>query len=374
MSQRGRLFGVGTVALFVSFLSSCRRGIEPEPPPRPGPPALMSLIGGPISAPVGTTVDVTVKVTDAGGTPVPSYLVNFIVISGRGTLFVPAVLTSAAGEAKNKWTLGPTAGEQVIEARAIDPETGQALVFERATATAQPGPAAAVRFQLYDLARFVGFREALSRLVAAAGLRVTDAHGNARPVSEATLSASPDLALGADSATRATPGTGFIVARVGSVRDSVSMSALEDFRQGQWRLTHKCAGFRHRAICQDCDSIVVTSAVESVVYLSLPGQGAGASFSFITNPVMTDYRKDTVGVYRSDRPFRMSAVQRRADVLVLEGEIAARAGTFPTGVYAYSGQATLTRRGDPPSTFSGGHFCGYFDDWAERSPVVLGPF
>jgi hypothetical protein len=360
MPQRARLLAVGAITMLVAHLVSCA-GTGAEPSLRPGPPALISLVGGPISAAVGTTVDVTVKVSDANGTPVPSYLVNFVIMSGGGSLFVPAVVTSAAGEAKNKWTLGLIAGENVIEVRAIDPGTGAALVFERVTATAVPGPAATVLFQVHDLARFVGFREAVSRLVADARLIVIDAHGNRRPLSEATLSVSPDLALGADSVTRATPGTGFIVATVGSLRDSLTVSALDDFRQGQWRITTKCAV---TSTCPECDSLVTTAVADSVVYLSPPGQGPSASFRFVTNPVMTDYRKDTVAVYRWDRqlvvrPFPRMNVEQRADVLIFDGELFTH------------GQARLTRQGYPPSRFSGGHFCDPW--WAERFPVVFEP-
>lgn len=87
--------------------------------------------------------------------PVPGQLVNFVVVSGGGSVFAGAALTDSAGHAQEVWTLGPTAGAQCLEARAVDQATGQPITFAQVCATGLPGPLAASGFAI-DSARVFG--------------------------------------------------------------------------------------------------------------------------------------------------------------------------------------------------------------------------
>jgi hypothetical protein len=93
----------------------------------------------------------------AGGTPVPvpGQLVNFVVVSGGGHVFAGAALTDSIGRAQELWTLGPTAGAQCLEARAVDQETGEPLTFAQVCATGIPGPITAQGFAV-DTLRVTG--------------------------------------------------------------------------------------------------------------------------------------------------------------------------------------------------------------------------
>jgi hypothetical protein len=78
--------------------------------------------------------------------PVPGQLVNFVVTSGGGTVFAGAAITDTLGRAQELWTLGPSAGAQCLQARAVDQETGEPITFAQVCATAVPGPATKVGF------------------------------------------------------------------------------------------------------------------------------------------------------------------------------------------------------------------------------------
>src|SRR6185436_19703642 len=71
-----------------------------------------------------------VRVVNAAGQPLPGQIINFRVVKGGGSVFAGAASTNAEGQAKERWTLGKSvADSQVVEARAVDPNTGQPLVF-----------------------------------------------------------------------------------------------------------------------------------------------------------------------------------------------------------------------------------------------------
>jgi hypothetical protein len=97
---------------------------------------------------VGTELPepVVVRVTDDEGRAVQNQLVNFRVVAGGGSPFAGSSLTNQAGEARERWTLGKVAGEpQQMEARAVDPTTGAALVFATFNATAVAGAASKIK-------------------------------------------------------------------------------------------------------------------------------------------------------------------------------------------------------------------------------------
>ena len=88
---------------------------------------------------------VVVLVKDDKGHPVPEQIINFVVLTGGGRVFAGAALSDKNGMAQERWTLGPVAGPQRLEARAVDTKTGTPIVFASFDATAVPGPAVAVR-------------------------------------------------------------------------------------------------------------------------------------------------------------------------------------------------------------------------------------
>jgi hypothetical protein len=87
---------------------------------------------------------VVVRVTDAAGTPVAGQIINFKVTEGGGSVFAGAALSDASGTARERWTLGPVTGlspvPQKLEARAVDTQTGGAIVFATFAATAAARP------------------------------------------------------------------------------------------------------------------------------------------------------------------------------------------------------------------------------------------
>lgn len=63
-------------------------------------------------------------------------VINFRVLEGGGSMFAGVGVTNAEGRAQDRWTLGAGAGAtNVSEARAVDPATGNPIVFARFTAT-----------------------------------------------------------------------------------------------------------------------------------------------------------------------------------------------------------------------------------------------
>jgi hypothetical protein len=71
-----------------------------------------------------------VLVKDKDDQPVEGQIVNFRVISGGGSVFAGAGITNAAGKVQDRWTLGALSKDsQRVEARAVDPESGDPIVF-----------------------------------------------------------------------------------------------------------------------------------------------------------------------------------------------------------------------------------------------------
>lgn len=111
----------------------------------------LQAVEAPASAPVATDVGViaTVTATPAGlrmlpgaqatAEPAAGILVNFKVVTGGGEVYAGAALTNSLGQAREIWTLGTVAGDQVLEARAVDPDTGAPVVYATATTRGEPG-------------------------------------------------------------------------------------------------------------------------------------------------------------------------------------------------------------------------------------------
>jgi hypothetical protein len=116
-------------------------------PSRGGVPARLEIAGGDLQqALVGTELaqPLVARVLDSKGKPVSGQLVNFVVAAGGGQVFAGSAITNAAGEARERWTLGTVADTQRVEVRAVDPTTGQPLVFAAFRAVGMPDVAATV--------------------------------------------------------------------------------------------------------------------------------------------------------------------------------------------------------------------------------------
>jgi hypothetical protein len=110
-------------------------------------PAAVLVVSGDLqTAPVGQELPqpLVVKVVDEAGRPVRDQLVNFRVTRGGGSVFAGSALTNKDGIAQERWTLGTVADTQQVEARAVDPETGAAVVFATFRAIGTPAAAASI--------------------------------------------------------------------------------------------------------------------------------------------------------------------------------------------------------------------------------------
>ncbi len=163
------------LALAGLAFAACDGGSGPD---QAGPPARLDIVSGDLqTAVVGAQLPqaLVVEVMDDKGKPVEGQVVNFVVTAGGGTVFAGTALTNAEGRAQERWTLGTTARDtQRVEARAVNPSTGQALVFAAFRAVGTPGaPAALVRVggDAQTGAPGVALADSLA-------VRLTDAHGN----------------------------------------------------------------------------------------------------------------------------------------------------------------------------------------------------
>lgn len=75
-------------------------------------------------------------VDSASGAPLAGRVLNWVVVDGGGQVFAPITQTGSQGLARNQWTLGMAVGRQKLVARYIDPESGEAVTLDTATATA----------------------------------------------------------------------------------------------------------------------------------------------------------------------------------------------------------------------------------------------
>jgi len=157
-------------------------GCKTEPPgPGPGAPATIRLVEGTVLSGVAGAelpAPLVVEVVDAAGKPVPNQIVNFRVVSGGGSVFAGTGLTNGAGRVQERWTLGPRVGDsQVLEARAVDNDTGASLVFATFSATARPDAPASMPIVSGD-GQIGQARTALANPLV---LAVADQYGNPVP-------------------------------------------------------------------------------------------------------------------------------------------------------------------------------------------------
>jgi hypothetical protein len=145
--------GFPALALALALAAAACAGETPSAPEVTEP-----VVGGPVSfqivdgneqtGPVGEELPkpLIVRALDAAGHPVPGRQIALVVVAGGGRMYVGGGVTDALGYVQDYWTLGTsTADSQRVEARTVDPVTGQKQMLGRFQATAVGGlPAATV--------------------------------------------------------------------------------------------------------------------------------------------------------------------------------------------------------------------------------------
>jgi len=100
------------------------------PPPPPQPTVILTIESGDDqTGPVNTQLPdaLWVRVTDANGNPLKGVQVDFAVLTGGGSLTRTTDVTGTAGRALVRWILGPTPGQQTVEASTAG---AQSVVFK----------------------------------------------------------------------------------------------------------------------------------------------------------------------------------------------------------------------------------------------------
>jgi alpha-tubulin suppressor-like RCC1 family protein len=147
----------------------------------PGGVASIDVVSGDLqTATVGTELPqpLVVKATDARGRPIPGLVVNFRVTAGNGSVFAGSTQTDAAGEARERWTLGTsTADTQRVEVRAADPATGVPRTYATFRALARAGDPASI--EPVGSPAYTG--TVAQPLPSPLAARVRDAYGNPVP-------------------------------------------------------------------------------------------------------------------------------------------------------------------------------------------------
>ncbi|HJR15997.1 MAG TPA: hypothetical protein VJ808_04010 [Gemmatimonadales bacterium] len=232
----------------------CASSSEPDS----GAAATLTIIsGGAQEAEVGRELSeaIVVRVTDADGRPVPNQIVNFVVISGSGSVFAGTAQTNIGGEARERWTLGTVAGEQVIEARAVDQATGEPIVFGRITATAVPGPMTHLSLDIW-VRFFVGEVVDLDSLTHA-----TDQYGNTIPDPPLTVTAAAPWIVNGTKLSSTGEAAGSVTVSSGTFSTSQDFVALRNLNElvgatGGWDCHGSDgAGHTHQSVTFVVDSV-----------------------------------------------------------------------------------------------------------------------
>lgn len=85
---------------------------------------------------------IAARVTDPRGRVAPGHVVSFTVLTGGGSVKSESLTTDADGLARTIWVLGPTAGEQRLEARVVPASGSGTSLADTAYVFALPGPPA----------------------------------------------------------------------------------------------------------------------------------------------------------------------------------------------------------------------------------------
>ncbi len=118
-----------------------------------------------------------VRVLDATGSPVSGQAIQFRVLIGEGSVLAGEGISDENGAANERWTLGRLAGQQRLEALAVDPTSGVSVASATFDAAALAGPPAAIAIISGNTQRGIAGEELLQPLV----VRVIDSAGSPVP-------------------------------------------------------------------------------------------------------------------------------------------------------------------------------------------------
>jgi hypothetical protein len=289
--------------LLLLLLASCG-GEEDCCGPPSGQVVLVSVVAGATQrAEVGKELPeaVVVRATDSQGHVVPGQLINFVVATGGGSVFAGTAQTNAAGEARERWTMGTVAGEQVLEARVVDATTGDPIVFARVTATADPGPVVMLTLS--------GERQIfLGEMLEIPGLvdEVKDRFGNSVDQPAYTVSAQAPFAVEGTSVSSPIEVVGEVTLSAGEASATLHLTVVRNLTALTGSTgNYSCTGLVDRPGSRnDTDPrgvvtrVVSEFVVDSAVY---PGLGDAAAALWITN-TYTVTRQD--GSVEVSQPFK----------------------------------------------------------------------
>lgn len=163
------------------------------------------------------------------GSPAPGTVVSFVVTSeGGGRAFAGTAAANADGVATDLWELGTKAGEHTMEVRTVDAD-GTPRVWGSFTATALPGPAAALEYDMPDTTLYLAGGSAQMD-VGVYGSRAWDEHGNEITDRQANYDVEGPLSVDGTTLTATDEGTARFIASLEAARDTARVSAVHDLR------------------------------------------------------------------------------------------------------------------------------------------------
>ena len=107
-----------SIVVALAVLAACGETGPSEPLP---PAAVTNVTGVALTGPAGEPLAerVVVRVADASGNPLPGVMVSFAVAAGGAAVDPATTVTDNDGEARTRWTLGLTPGEQTLTVVAL---------------------------------------------------------------------------------------------------------------------------------------------------------------------------------------------------------------------------------------------------------------
>jgi hypothetical protein len=309
----GTTVGPNTVTAHVATFSSTATFVGTA---SVGGAAQMTMVSGNAQAgTIGTALKpFVVLVKDAGGNPVPDFVVTYLVMSGTGSLSLKTAVTDVAGQAQSTFTLGNAAGMYTVAAMATG-VTGSPVMF---TSTGTAGPAAQIAIVSgSDQSAPIG-----TALQAPFVVAVTDAFGNAAAGASVTFAVT--AGGGTLSATNVTTDAAGHAQSTLTVGPAAGPNTATAAIAGGTLVTFNASG-RLLTFTDDVQPILTASCVSCHV--------AGGSASFTP---LTSYSEVRFGVSSVNAAALVVANDPTNSVLVQK--------TQPTGtMYGNLGASTATR-------------------------------
>lgn len=273
------------------ILAACSDGGATDIGPSSIPVALRSMVGDAQVATVATElpIELSATVVDASGAPVRNAVVSWV---GDGSVFAPATGTGNDGVTRNQWTLDTRAGTQQMQARWVDPATGQAHVLGTFTAEATPDVAATFTLAQKQVEGLVGLELTPDSVVASA----VDRYGNVTTTEAIMLRAgnapaAPLVRLESEGVHRVA-----VIAQ--EAQDTVIASVMQDLSQYRWRWDIECRGTQRGHSRLDGTGEAIDSAffrmTDSGIRYEEERTNGGMPFEFTDPGIMTIYWSDGV--------------------------------------------------------------------------------